>query len=204
MPIPQLKLLWRKLLLDISTLRYIFFHRAKVTKLGSRKSLQRSTNSKIYTSNVNQCWLCGGQNNEPIPLSKCDLRSITAYRNGHSIAGTLLETDTDKKMYLNSMGALAFDEHGHGFSFEEYANHYLLVSDLTSTHQASHDYLLPELTNASISISLRFDTALSQIIKVLLLGECASTIYNNSKKVSKKDYIASDTALTRKWLTNYT
>ena len=51
------------------------------------------------------------------------------------------------------MGALAFHENGHGISFEEYANHYLLVFDLTSTHQASHDYLHPELTSASISIS---------------------------------------------------
>ena len=102
-------------------------------------------------------------------------------------------------MYLNSMGALAFHEHGHGISFEEYANHYLLVFDLTSTHQASHDYLHPELTSASISISLRFDTALAQNTEVLLLGECASTVYiNNSRKVSKNYYIAPDTALTRK------
>ena len=45
------------------------------------------------------------------------------YRNGRPIAGTPLKTDTDKKMYLNSMGAVAFHEHGHGISFEEYANH---------------------------------------------------------------------------------
>ena len=74
-------------------------------------------------------------------------------------------------------------------SFEEYANHYLLVFYLTSTHQASHDYLHAELTSASISISLRFDTALAHITEVLLLGETASTIYiNNSRKVSKNYY----------------
>ena len=95
--------------------------------------------------------------------------------------------------------ALAFHEHGHGISFQEYANHYLLVFDLTGTHQASHDYLFPELTSASISISLRFDTALAQSTEVFLLGETASTIYiNNSKKVSRKYYIAPDTAITRK------
>ena len=127
------------------------------------------------------------------------LCSITVYRNGHPIAGTHLETDTDKKMYLNSMGALVFHEHGHGISFEEYANHYLLVFDLTSTHQASHGYLQPELTSASISINLRFDTVLAQITEVLLLGECVSTVYIiNSRKVSKNDYIAPDTAITRK------
>ena len=90
----------------------------------------------------------------------------------------------------------AFQEHAHGISFEEYANQYLFVFDLTSTHQASHDYLHPELTSASISISLRFDTAVAQITEVLLLGEAASTIYiNNSRKVSKNYYIAAKTQL---------
>ena len=72
---------------------------------------------------------------------------------------------------MNSMGALTFQKHGHGNSFEENANHYLLVFDLTSTHQASHEYLHPEHTSASISISLRFETALSQITDVVSLGE---------------------------------
>ena len=81
------------------------------------------------------------------------------------------KTDTDEKMI--SMGALAFHELGHGISFEEYANHYLLVFHLTSTHQASHDYLHPEPTSASIPISLRSDTALAQITDVLLMGETA-------------------------------
>ena len=97
------------------------------------------------------------------------------------------------------MGALVIHEHGHGNSFEEYANHYLLVFDLNSTHQASNDYLHRELTSASISISLRFDTALAQITEVLLLGEPASTIYiNNSRKVLKNYFIAPDIAITRK------
>ena len=141
----------------------------------------------------------GSKTTNPFHYQKFGLRSITVYRNGHPIAGTPLETDTDKKMYLNSMAALAFHEHGHGISFEEYANHYLLVFDLTSTRQASHVYLHPELTSASISISLRLDTALVQITEVHLLGETASTIYiNNSRKVSKNYYIAPDTANTRK------
>ena len=81
----------------------------------------------------NQCLLCGAKTTNPFLYQKFGLRSIV-YRNGHPIAGTPLETDTDKKMYLHSMGALAFLEHGHGISFEECANHYMLVFDLTSTH----------------------------------------------------------------------
>ena len=141
----------------------------------------------------------GAKTMNPFHNQNFGLRSITVYRNGHPIAGTPLETDTDKKMYLNSMGALAFHEHGQRISLEEYATHYLLVFDLTSTHQASPDYLHPGLTSSSISISLRFDTALAQITEVLFLRETTSTRYiNNSRKVSKNYYIAPDTAITRK------
>ena len=103
----------------------------------------------------------GAKRTNPFHYQKFGLNSITVYRNGYPIAGTPLETDNDKKIYLNSLEALAFEQHGHGIPFADYSNHYLMVFDLTSTQQASHDYLHPELTNASISISLRFSTALT-------------------------------------------
>ena len=36
-----------------------------------------------------------------------------------------------------------------------------MVFDMTSTQQASHDYLYPELTNASISVEIRFTADLA-------------------------------------------
>ena len=110
----------------------------------------------------------GAKTTNPFHYRKFGLRSITVYRNGHPIAETPPETDTDKKMYLNSIEALAFHAHSHEISFENYANHYQLVFDLISTHQALHAFSHPELTSASISISLRFYTALAQTTKLLL------------------------------------
>ena len=71
-----------------------------------------------------------------------------------------------------------------------------MVFDMTSTQHASRVCLQPELTIASISISLHFEAVLAQITKVPLLGEeTASTIYkNNSLKVSKNYYFARHTA----------
>ena len=98
----------------------------------------------------------GGKTENPYHFRKLDLESITVFRNGCPIAGTPLLTDDDKKLYLNSLEALAFTSHGHGVPFTDFPNHYVLVFDLTSTQQASHDYLYPELTNGSISVDLRF------------------------------------------------
>ena len=128
----------------------------------------------------------GGKTLNPFHFQKFNLATITVYRNGYPVAGTPLQTDDDKKLYLNSLEALAFGHHGHGIPFSKFTDHYFMVFDMTSTQQASHDYLYPELTNASISVELRFTAGLAANTEIFFLGERSSVIYINSqKKVSK-------------------
>lgn len=128
----------------------------------------------------------GSKTTNPFHYQKFHLNEITVYRNGFPVAGTPLPTENEKRTYLNTMDALAFAHLSHGIPFEDYANHFLMVFDLTSTQQASHDYLYPELTNATISLELKFTNNLTESIEVFLLGEKASTIYiNSNRKVSK-------------------
>ena len=65
------------------------------------------------------------------------------------------------------MSDLAYIGNGHGISLSEYPNRFIMVFDLTSTQQASHDFIHPELTNCSISILLKFSAALPVILKFL-------------------------------------
>ena len=61
-----------------------------------------------------------------------------------------------------------------------------MAFDLTSTQEASHDFLHPELTNCSISVDLTFSRALADNVEILLLGERNSTFYITSdRKVTK-------------------
>ena len=102
------------------------------------------------------------------------------------IAGTPLATDDEKRVYSTTMDALAFGYHGHGILFTNYTNHFVLVFDLTSTQQAFHDFLYPELTNAAVSLELQFSAALPANTGVFSSGEKASTIYiESNRKVSK-------------------
>ena len=136
----------------------------------------------------------GAKRENPFHFRKFGLESITVYRNGYPIAGTPLLTDDDKKLYLNSIDALAFTSHGHGVPIAEFTDHYVLVFDLTSTQQASHDYLYPELTNGSISIDLRFAKDITDNLELFFLGEKTSTIYiNSARKVRKNFYFDSQT-----------
>ena len=64
---------------------------------------------------------------------------------------------------------------GHGITVENYPNHFILAFDLTSTQEASHDFIHPELKNCSISVQFTFDGALADNVEILFLGERSST-----------------------------
>lgn len=141
--------------------------------------------------NTNRAFV-GSHRDNPFWYRKFDLSEITVYRNGLPIAGTPMSTVDNKRVYFNTIGSLAYIENGHGIPLDDYENHFVMVFDLTSTQEASHDFLHPELTNASISLELKFGSALTDNIEILLLGEKTSTIYINSdRNVSKNTLLAS-------------
>ena len=85
------------------------------------------------------------------------------------------------------MIALAYVENGHGLPLSEFANHYIMVFDLTSTQEATHDFIHPELTNSSLSVELKFDAALAHNVEIFFLEEKASTIYIDSARNTSKN-----------------
>ena len=113
------------------------------------------------------------------------------YRNRLPVVGTPISTTSDQRVYFNTLEALDFlDKGGHGIPLADYPNHFILAFDLTSTQEASHDFIHPELTNCSISVELSFGTPLGDNVEILFLGERNSTFYFNSeRKVTKNSVI---------------
>ena len=75
----------------------------------------------------------------------------------------------------------------------EYPNHFIIVFDFTSTQQASHDFIHPELTNCLISYEHMFSAALPSNIEIFIIGEKASTIFfiDSARRVSKNHILTS-------------
>ena len=113
------------------------------------------SNAFIGTNNIN-----------PYHYQKLDLSEITVYRNGFATAGTPMLTNDNKRLYYNSMSALAYVENGHGIPLSDFAHHFIMVFDLTSTQEATHDFIHPELTNSSLSVELKFDTGSPNNIEI--------------------------------------
>ena len=128
-----------------------------------------------------------GTNTEnPFLYRKFGLSEITVFRNGFANAGTPMSTRDDIRLYFNSMGALAFNENGHGISLADFPRHYIMVCYLTSTQEATYDSIYTESTNSSLSVELKFVAALANNIEKLSLGEKCSTVYiDSTRNVSK-------------------
>ena len=125
--------------------------------------------------NTNEAFL-GSKQLNPFHFRKFNLEQICIYRNGLPVADSPIMTTDVKRLYFNTMSYLAYIDSGHGISLSEYPNQFIMVFDLTSTQQASQDFIHPELTNCSISIELKFSAALPNNIEIFIIGEKASTI----------------------------
>ena len=101
--------------------------------------------------NSNEAFL-GNNRQNPFHFRKFDLEKIYVYWNGVPVVDSPISTNDDKRLNFNTISDLLYFDNGHGISLTDYPNHFIMVFDLTSTQQASHDFNHPELTNASISI----------------------------------------------------
>ena len=135
----------------------------------------------IIAMATNQAYL-GTNRTNPFHYLKFNLSQIVVYRNGQPIVGTPVSTTFNHRIYFNTLEALDFlDKSGHGITLDNYPK-FILVFDLTSTQEASHDFVHPELTNCSISVQLTFDGTLAANVEILFLGERSSTFYVNSER----------------------
>ena len=67
----------------------------------------------------------GNNTVNPFNYQKLGLREITVFRNGFATAGSQKSAIDNKRLYYNSMSALAYVENGHGILLSEFSNHFI-------------------------------------------------------------------------------
>ena len=79
------------------------------------------------------------------------MSQIVVHRSSHTFVGTPISTKFNHRIYLNTLEALDFpDKGGHGITLDNYLDQFVLAIDLTSTPDASYDFIHPEFTECSI------------------------------------------------------
>ena len=121
----------------------------------------------IVAMSINEAYL-GSNRTNPFHYQKFGLNEIIVYRNGLPIAGTPISTSDNKRIYYNTLEALDFVLNtSHGISLANYDNHYIMAFGLTSTQEASNNFIHPELTNCTISVELKFDAGLGNNVEFM-------------------------------------
>ena len=111
------------------------------------------------------------------------------YGDGMPVADSLLSTNDYMRFYFNTISDLAYIDNGYGISLTDYANHLIMVFDLTSAQKVSHDFVNPELNNCSIPVKLKFLAALLNNTEIFIIAEKASTIFVIfARRVSKNHF----------------
>ena len=96
-------------------------------------------------------------NHSPFSYQKLGVHRVEIQRgNGVPLAETPLDTSNNVRLYYNTITALGFTKNGNGIRLEVFEdNLFILVFDLTSTEEASKNFILfPELTGSNLTLKL--------------------------------------------------
>ena len=141
----------------------------------------------IIALNTNNAFL-GTNRTNPFHYRKFGLEQVTLRQNGLPIASTPISTQDNKRLFFNTLSALGLLHCGLGITLDNYQQHFIMCFDLTSTQQAAHDFLHPELTNCSVSLDLQFSNALTANLEIFVWGIRSSNVFITSdRKVTKNN-----------------
>ena len=112
----------------------------------------------LISMNTNNA-LLGTNRTNPFYYQNFGFEQITLRRNGLPIACVPISTEDHKRLYFNTLSALGLLQCGLGITLDNYRQHFIMCFDLTSTQQAAHEFLHPELNNCSVPIDLQFSNA---------------------------------------------
>ena len=146
----------------------------------------------IIALNTNNAFL-GTNRTNPFHYQKFGLEQVTLRRNGLPIASTPISTQDHKRLFFNTLSALGLLHRGLGITLDNYQQHIIMCFHLTSTQQAAHDFLHPELTNCSVSLDLQFSNALTANLEIFVWGIRSSNVFITSDRKVTKNVLPTST-----------
>ena len=157
-------------------------YQEEVTKTFLAREPVRQIIIALSTTNA----FLGTNRTNPFHYQKFGLEQVTLRRNGLPIASTPISTEDHKRLFFNTLSALGLLHCGLGITLENYQLHFIRCFVLTSTQQAAHDFLHPEFTNCSISLSLQFSNALTANLEIFVWDILSSNVFIiSNRKVTK-------------------
>ena len=105
---------------------------------------------------------------------KFGLRELRIVRGGRAVVS--IDTTNNCRAYVTTMKAMNFNEEIPGLPNDFFTDLYVLVFDLTSLQDAGENVYYPELSGESLRLEMFFERPLTNVTKLIVLGERISTV----------------------------
>ena len=110
----------------------------------------------------------------PFWYQQFNLRDIRKLRGGQPIVHH--DTTDDCRLYVTTMKAMNFQDDTPSIPVDNFDDHYVLVSDLTSKQDATEHCYSPELIGEPLRLELNFSSPLDIVTEVILSRERMSSV----------------------------
>ena len=116
----------------------------------------------------------GSYTENPFWYQQFDLRQFRILRRGQPIVD--FDAANNCCLYVTTMKAMNFQDDIPSIPNDNFKDHYVLVFDLTSMHDATENCHYPELVGEPLRLELNFTFPLEHVTELIVLGERMSSV----------------------------
>ena len=116
----------------------------------------------------------GSYTENPFRYQQFDLRQNRILSGGQPIA--TFDAADNCRLYVTTMKAMNFQDDIPSIPIDNFKDHYVLVSDLTSMQDATEKCHYPELVGEAMRLELNFTFPLKHLTELIVLGERMSSV----------------------------
>ena len=116
----------------------------------------------------------GSFTENPFWYQQFDLRQFILLRGGQLFVD--FETAGNCRLYMTTMKAVNFQDDVPSIAIDDFKDHYVLVSDLTSMQDATENCQYPEIVGEPLRLELNFTQPLENVTELIVLGERMSLV----------------------------
>ena len=127
----------------------------------------------------------------PFHFQQMGLEVVRLTREGALVGATPMHlNDNLIRSYYTTLKALGFEHGGNGINLENFPDHFCLVFKFTADYHIEDKTIRPELNGARLGLELKFSKAVSNPIRLIVLGERRSIVLiNRNREVIKTSSI---------------
>ena len=116
----------------------------------------------------------GSYTENPFWYQQLDLRQIRKLRGGQPIAD--FDAAFNYRLYVTTMIAMNFQDDIPSIPIGNFKDHYVLLFDLTSIHDATEKFHYPELVGDPLRLDIKFTFPLEHVTELIVMEKQTSSV----------------------------